>query len=237
MTLETLLQNEILKEIIVALIVSAITGAALYLWKHRYNLKVVLFIQLFRNIKKSGMSVFFYNKDMLRQQLGTVGNEIAKARKQFIYIGYTMSDIVRQDLSEAIINAVTNDGVQFEFCILDEASESTALYAEYTGRDIEYIRVSLKNAEKMLENIRSQLPDDKKDFLKLYRHDKFIPSSCFLGDIQEEYGWIHFNYKAPGAAKLQDFGFILKKSEFYDRMKSQYLSLLRDIYLYNQGGS
>lgn len=227
---------KIVEDVIIALIVAAISAGIIYMLKNIKQLKVVMYVKLIRSIKNSGMTHFFYNKDIMRKQLGTVGNEIGKAKKQFIYIGYTMSDIIRQDMEEAIIKAVNERNVHFEFCILDENSECASLYAKYTGRDIEQVALSIKETEKVINNIRRGVPEGKKEYVKLLKHDMFIPSSCFLGDIGEESGWIHFNYKAPRAIKFQDFGFVLsvnKKSEFYDKMKASYLAILNDIYTYN----
>ncbi len=222
-----------LKEVIVALIVAIITGSIAYIWKNRKKLKFFSFFKLIVNIKKSGMLYFFYNKDMLRKQLGTIGDEIGRAKTRFIYIGYTMSDIIRQDMEEALIKAINERDVSFEFCILDGESECANLYAMYTGREIDEIKVTLNKTAIIIERIRDKIKDDKKNHLKLLKHNLFITSSCFLIDIEESSGWIHFNYKAPKATKFQDFGFVLTKSKFYDKMKESYLDILADIYKYN----
>ncbi len=231
----TMLENIIIS-LIASLIVAAVSGVIIYIWKNRRIIKFFTCLKLFINIFKSGMTYFYCNKDMLRRQIGTIGEEIGQTKKKFIYIGYTMSDIIRQDMEEAVLKAINEKDIHFEFCILDEGATCTGLYAEYTGRDIEEIKHSLKDIDKKIKKIKKKLPDDKKEYIKLLRHNLFIPSSCFLRDIEEETGWIHFNYKAPRAIKFQDFGFVLsnnKKSEFYNNMKNSYLSILEDIYTYN----
>lgn len=226
----------ILKDILIALIVAIIISCITYIWKNRKKLKLVSRIKLFVNINKSGMTHFYYNKDMLRRQLGTVGQEIGLAKKSFIYIGYTMSDIIKQDIEDAIIKAIIDRNVRFEFCILDESSEYTNMYAAYTGRELDQIKLSLKETRKMVDKIMNKLPNDKKDYIMILKHNMFIPSSCFLGDINDKTGWIHFNYKAPRAVKFHDFGFVVcinKEREFYENIKNSYLLILQEIYEYN----
>ena len=236
MTFLSIFENEVVKGVIITLIASAIVGLFTFIVKNRRKFRIYKLIALIINITSSGINAFFYDKSTLRNQLGTVGQELSKCKKSLIYIGYTMSDIIEQDLNETIYNLITKQNIKFEFCILDDSSSNTALnaYAEYTGRDIDYTQLTLRKTIRVLSAIQDRLPNEKKNYLKIYKHDKFLPSSCFLGDINEEYGWIHFNYKAPKSVKLQDFGFVISNSNFYSHMKASYLTLLQEIYSYNK---
>lgn len=217
----------IVAEIVITILTIVVVFSRKYIFEFFKNLNLIM------SIYKSGMKRFYYNREMLIKQLGPVGQEISKAKKEFIYIGYAMSGVIKQNFSDAVIKAISEKDVKFKICIFDISSDIINSYVAYTGESKETIVQSLIDTEKQINKLKLRIPPDKQDSIVLIKHKHFLPSSCFIVDRDSNDGFIHFNYKPPKSVKYNDFGFIIKnnkqKNNFFKDLLKGYLELLSEI--------
>jgi len=81
--------------------------------------------------------------------------------------------------------------------------------------------------------IKGDISPSKQNNILFFKHNLFLPSSCFLVDKDDDNGFIHFNYKPPKSVKYNDFGFIFanskNSSEFYKELNHGYKEVLKEI--------
>jgi hypothetical protein len=221
--------NEVTFAIITSIAATIIWTIWVTFVKKVKNTKRISYKNSIKRIKEAGVITFFYNRESLTKDVGTIGAYIKKANRDITYIGCWLSGALNaQDAVEAIVKQCTN-GVECKFCILSPNSPLIDYYSNFFDITPSDLKEKTTSTIAKLYRIKSNLPDTKKHKLKIYIHDEFVNTSFWIIDPGLENSIIQMDHKLFGRSRLFSYGFeIINKPEndFYENIQDSYFKLL-----------
>lgn len=167
-----------------------------------------------RRIKEEGIIIFYPNREVFTKDKGNnIGASVSKAHKEVCYVGYWLLEALQsQNLRDKILEMV-NQEVRFTICMVSPESPYLENYAEQVGEDKATVQKQIVNSFNTLTRLRDGLQVDRRDKLKILAHEKFITTSFWAFDYEDENSVMQMEHKPYGCTRYYTYGFQIRKSQ------------------------
>jgi len=169
-------------EIIIGLIVTAISSMIVIICKNRKNIKPLKTAKVAKRFIEIGITDFYYNRKESLGNLGTTGMFISKATNEVYYVGcWLSSSMSGQDMSKRLYDIAMAD-VKIYICVMSPNNDYLEAIAEFFSETKESLYTKLHQTATSLLSIKEQLPEDKKGNLSVFVHNSIITNTFWALD-------------------------------------------------------
>lgn len=183
-----------------------------------------------KRLKEANIKAFFYNRKILREDSGDVGEDIKHAEKHVYLIGSWLSTSLNKDFEETVI-AKVESGVEFFFCFNGLDLNIIQTYSNYMNGKKENVIKSLYNTYNKLFEIKNRSTEISKK-IHIHFHNQMLPTTFWgidtdnkensyykldhkvvQGEISSSYG-LQYGYSKNFSENIKDaYMFVFEKSK------------------------
>lgn len=176
-----------------------------------------------KRLREANVKAFFYNRKVLREDSGGVGEDIAYAENQVYLIGSWLSTSLNKDFEEAVIEKVES-GVEFFFCFNGLDLNIIQTYSYYMNGKKENVIKSLYNTYNKLFEIKNRSTEISKK-IHINFHNQMLPTTFWGIDIDnKEKAYYKLDHKVIQGEISSAYGFQYGYSkEFSENIKGAYM--------------
>lgn len=176
-----------------------------------------------KRLKEANVKAFFYNRKVLREDSGGVGEDIAHAESHVYLIGSWLSTSLNKDFEEAVI-AKVESGVEFFFCFNDLDLNIIETYSRYMNGKKENIIKSLYNTYSKLFELKNKSAEVSKK-IHVYCHNQMLPTTFWGIDINNsKKSYYKLDHKVVQGEISSSYGLQYGYSkEFSDKIREAYM--------------
>ena len=217
-------------EIIIGLIVTAISSIIVIIYKNRNNFNFFKTLKIVKRLKEIGVTNFHYNRSHLQDDLGTTGKFISQATNEIYYVGcWLSSSITGQEISKRLYDITMKD-VNVSLCIMSPNNTNIVSIADYFNENVESLRAKIIQVLSILIDIKSKLPADKKTKFSIFVHDTIITTSFWAIDPKiKDKSLFYIDHKSIHGLRYNSYGFVFsntKEKDFAEALWQSYSSVL-----------
>lgn len=222
--------KDYINEIIIGLIVTAISSIIVFIYKNRKNFKLLKTIKIIKRLKEIGITNFHYNRKQLQDDLDTTGTFISQATSEIYYIGcWLSSSIDGQDMSKRLYDIAMKDASIY-ICLISPNNKHLDAIGDFFNESIESLHSRLLHIVSTLLSIKDKLPADKRDNLSILIHDKVLTTSFWaLDPYIKNKAVFYIDHKTIHGLRYNSYGFVFKitkEKEFAEALWQSYKSVL-----------
>ncbi len=183
-----------------------------------------------KRIKEAGVVKFYYDRKVLAEDVGSIGDFINSARRNVTYVGCWLSSSLKQDLIEVMKDKAIN-GVKFVFCIHAPRTGAIREYASFFNSDEISVNTRIEDSILALYRAKCELPSEVSENIKIFWHTEMITTSFWLIDDETKNSKIQLDFKLVNStSRWFSFGMeIIKASSgMFDNVRKSYLSVIEE---------
>ncbi|MDE7329565.1 MAG: toll/interleukin-1 receptor domain-containing protein [Clostridia bacterium] len=184
-----------------------------------------------KRIAEAGVEKFFYDRKVLMEDVGTIGQFVSSAKYSVTYIGCWLSSSLKQDLIGAIKDLVQK-GIKFEFCLFSPDSELMGSYASFFNSDKKSIKTRIEDSILTLYQVVEQVPKEYRGNIKLFFHREIITTSFWQIDKDKPDSRIQLDFKLYNVPRHFSFGVEIVSNNntnpFFKNVVESYMQLLNE---------
>lgn len=213
-----------LQKIVIGIISSLLATLIVILFQSRkQRLKPrLIFSMMVEVLFRSG--VYFYpNRKKLMRDLGTVEQFVSTAKQSLIYVGFWLASLENTNLSREIKKLALRD-VTFEAYVLNPNSPLVDQLSQYFRLTPDQVKHRILYASQRISELKSELPNDKSNNIRLYYHESPITSSIFIFDRSLDSSKMMVDHKLFSTPRSDSYGIVLTKAktQLYESIFSTY---------------
>ena len=180
-----------------------------------------------KRIQESGVVKFYYDRDVLRRDMGSIGDFVSMAKSDVTYVGcWLSSSLTSQNLASAIKRLVKK-GICFSFCLISPDSNMLENFASFFSTDVKSVKLQIEDSILCLYQIVEELPIEYKDRVKIYCHREMILTSFWLIDKDSDKSKFQLDFKLVKTPRWFSFGIeAIKEGKLYENVVQSYLSVI-----------
>lgn len=185
---------------------------------------------LYKRIKEANVKSFFYDRDVLNSDSGSVGSYINGATKEVYLIGSWLTSSIKSehsDFKETVLKKIES-GVEFYFCFNNLNISVIRNYAMFINAKEKDVIESLYDTYKYLFEIKRALQAESKNKIHIYSHNQVLTTAFWALDISvERRSFYKIDHKVIKGEISHSYGF-----EFGDSKKGSFSKNITDGYMY-----
>lgn len=176
-----------------------------------------------KRLREANVKAFFYNRKVLREDSGGVGEDIAYAENHVYLIGSWLSTSLNKDFEEAVI-AKVESGVEFFFCFNGLDLNIIQTYSYYMNGKNENVIKSLYNTYNKLFEIKNRSTEISKK-IHIHLHNQMLPTTFWGIDTDnKENSYYKLDHKVVQGEISSSYGLQYGYSkEFSENIKDAYM--------------
>lgn len=189
---------------------------------------------LYKRIKEANVKTFFYDRDVLNSDSGSVGSYIYNANKEVYLIGSWLTNSIKStqsDFKEAVLKKI-DSGVEFYFCFSNLNMNIIKDYAAFVNAKEKDIIESLYDTYKYLFDIKRSLQPESKSKVHIHSHGIMLTTTFWGLDIKDDKrAFYKLDHKVIKGEISHSYGFEFgssKKCNFSRNIKDGYMKVLEE---------
>lgn len=185
--------------------------------------------KLYKRIKEANLINFFYNRNVLNSDSGSVGDDIRRAEKEVILIGSWLTSSNNEEFRRAICERV-EAGVEFYFCFNNLDYNTIDIYAKFINSNVEDIVQSLYNTYAKIFEIKKSLSAESKNKIHIFSHNQMLITAFWGFDTNHKKTKkrrYKLDHKLVKGEISHSYGL-----EFCYTKKCEFASNIRDAYMF-----
>ncbi|MDC7291810.1 hypothetical protein NXH76_29005 [Blautia schinkii] len=217
---------EIMTSIIAAMIVTMIGSIGTIIFTKIKNRKKA---NLYKRIKEANLVNFFYDRNVLNSDSGSVGDDIKRAEKEVFLIGSWLTSANNEEFRRAVCERA-EAGVEFYFCFNKLDYNTIEIYAKFINSNVEDIVQSLYNTYARVFEIKKELSAEPRNKIHIYSHNQMLVTAFWGFDINHKKAKkrrYKLDHKLVKGEISHSYGI-----EFCYTKKCEFSSNIRDAYMF-----